>query len=113
MTTVRFSCYSALFALVASTILACSDLPGPDAFKAGVSREQLLETYGTPSREQTFIKKDEAIWGPIEDFWVRVPLNSSVEVWTYRVKGGSIELYFIDKSAEVQGTGFAPDGVDF
>ena len=40
-------------------------------------------------------------------------MGSSVEVWVYRVEGGSVELYFIDASERVQGTGFAPEGAVF
>lgn len=113
MTTARFSCNHTLLALVVSSVLACSNAPSPGDFRVGATREQVLNSFGAPSRQQAFTKKDEAIWGPIEDFWFRVPLNSTVEVWTYRVEGGSIELYFVDESERVLGMGFAPDGVDF
>jgi len=40
-------------------------------------------------------------------------MGSSVEIWAYRVQGGSVELYFVDESARVQGVGFAPLGAVF
>lgn len=101
--------------LVATVVpgLACSNTPRPSDFRVGATREEVLESFGAPSREQSFFKTGEAIWGPIEEFWSQVPLNSTVEVWAYRVEGGSVELYFVDESERVQGTGFAPDGAVF
>jgi hypothetical protein len=113
MTTIRNVRNCTLLALAFSTVLACSGSPGPGDFRVGASRKQILESFGAPSRQQIFLKTNKHIWGPIEDFWYRIPLNSRVEVWTYRVEGGSIELYFVDQSEQVLGTGFAPDGVDF
>lgn len=102
-----------LLALAVSVVLACSNTPGPGDFRIGATRAEVLESFGPPARQQTFLKTSEAIWGPIEDFWSRVPLNSTVEVWAYRVEGGTVELYFIDHSDQVQGTGFAPEGAVF
>jgi len=111
MTSTRHVCSHAVLSVIVLTLLACSDVPNPDEFRVGASRDQVLATFGAPSRQQTFIKKEEHIFGPIEDFWMRVPFNSAVEIWTYRAKGGSIELYFVDESEQVLGIGFAPDGV--
>ena len=44
---------------------------------------------------------------------MQVPLESTVEVWSYEVKGGAVELYFVDESERVRGKGFAPEGVDY
>jgi hypothetical protein len=93
--------------------LACSNTPQPSDFRVGATRDEVLESFGAPSRKQSFVKRDDAIWGPIEDFWPRVPPGSTVEVWAYRVQGGTLELYFIDESERVQGTGFAPEGAVF
>lgn len=99
--------------------LACSDRPdpprgpSPSDFHIGATREEIRGTFGEPSREQSFSKTGEAIWGPIEEFWSQVPLNSTVELWAYRVEGGTVELYFVDESLQVQGVGFAPEGVVF
>ena len=93
--------------------LACSNTPSPGDFRVGATRAEIVEVFGAPVRKQTIVKKGNAIWGPIEDFWSRVPLDSTVEVWAYRVEGGAIELYFVDESDQVQGTGFAPEGAVF
>ena len=109
----RFSRSRVLFAATLVLGLTCSKAPRPSDFRVGTTREELLESFGAPSREQSFFKTGEAIWGPIADFWSRVPLNSTVEVWAYRVQGGTVELYFVDDSERVQGTGFAPEGAVF
>ena len=111
MTVLRNARNRALLILAVSIFLACSNSSRPSDFRVGATRQAVLESFGAPIRQQTFSKQDDAIWGPIEDFWVRVPLNSSVEVWSYQVKGGTVELYFVDKSEWVQGKGFAPEGV--
>jgi hypothetical protein len=93
--------------------LACPGTPDAGDFRVGATREEILESFGAPSREQSLRKTGEAVWGPIEEFWSQVPLNSTVEIWAYPVEGGSVELYFIDASDRVQGTGFAPEGAVF
>ena len=107
--------YIYLFSLAVAVfaVLACSNTPSASDFRVGATREEVLESFGAPSRQQSLRKTSEAIWGPIEDFWSRVPLNSTVEMWAYRVEGGTVELYFIDQSEWVQGTGFAPEGAVF
>lgn len=102
-----------LFILALSFVPGCSNYPGPGDFNVGATRQEVLESFGAPSSRQTFTKQDGAIWGPIEDFWMQVPLKSTVEVWSYEVKGGVVELYFVDESERVQGKGFAPEGVDY
>jgi hypothetical protein len=111
MTVVRNARSRALLILAASVVLACSNSPQPSDFNVGATRQQVLESFGAPSLRQTYSKRDDAIWGPIEDFWARIPLNSTVEVWSYQVNGGTVELYFVDESERVQGKGFAPEGV--
>ncbi len=111
MTVLRNARNRALFILAVSFVLACSNSPRPGDFQVGATRQHVLESFGVPSLRQTYSKQDDAIWGPIEDFWARVPLNSSVEVSSYQVKGGTLELYFVDESERVQGKGFAPEGV--
>jgi hypothetical protein len=90
MTFLRNARNLALLILAVSVVLACSNGPRPGDFKVGATRQQVLESFGAPSLRQTYSKQDDAIWGPIEDFWARVPLNSSVEVWSYQVEGGTL-----------------------
>ncbi len=101
---------------IALLIAACSRQPGLPAaseFRIGATREQITDRFGMPQHTQIFHKTGSAIWGPIEDFWPEVAIGSTVEVWSYRVQGGSAELYFVDNSNQVQGTGFAPEGAVF
>jgi hypothetical protein len=91
----------------------CAGPPKAEEFRVGATRSEVLEAFGAPLQKQSFRKTHEAIWGPIEDFWPRVPDGSSVDVWTYRVEGGDLELYFVDGSERVQGLGFAPEGAVF
>ena len=87
-----------------------------------MERSIVLATFGSPDQEQIMFKQSAAIWGPIEEFWVKVPDRAKVEIWSYEsraqlVEGsaettrGSTELYFVDDSPTVRGVGFAPKGV--
>lgn len=84
-----------------------------------MSRAAVLSRFGPPDRERELWKTSKAIWGPIEDFWSRVPEGAQVTIWQYRsVQGGgsvepidgSTELYFVNDSDSVDGIGFAVEG---
>jgi hypothetical protein len=99
----------------------CERLPLHSDFRVGMAREEVRQRFGEPLRRSEMRKTGPAVWGPIEDFWSRVPMGARVEVWSYRsrhplVEGdapgpGTTELYFVDGAARVTGLGFAPDGV--
>lgn len=91
----------------------CSSPPKPDEFQIGSTRGEIMEAHGPPVREQTFTNTGQIIWGAIEEFWPSVPRGGSVLIWAYPVEGGTLELYFIDGSTRVQGTGLAPEGAVF
>ncbi len=91
-------------------VLGCASLPDAAQFPPGLSRTQLLERFGPPAHRKSFHKTGEGIWGPIESFWSRVPRGSTVEIWTYPVRGGTVELYFVDGSERAQGAEFSPEG---
>jgi hypothetical protein len=76
-----------------------------------MTRQQLIAEFGEPSQRQSLVKSTEFMFGPIETFWPSVPAGARVEIWSYVVAGGTMELYFADGAASVQGTGFAPEGV--
>lgn len=91
----------------------CSAPPPGDAFETGMSRDEVVARFGEP-RRQTAIRKTEApIWGAIESFWDTAPMGSLIEIWEYPAQGGTVELYFVDGSDTVRGTGFAPEGAVF
>lgn len=92
-------------------LTACTVQPDPAQIAEGDTREAIVQTYGEPAGRQQMTKQDEAVWGPIEDFWYDVPMGSRVEIWTYPAEDGDVELYFVDDSPTVDGVGFAPEGV--
>jgi class 3 adenylate cyclase len=101
---------AAVFAL---GLLACAAAPDASAFQVGMSRRQIVSRFGQPQERQVLVKSEAQIWGPIESFWSSVPEGGRVEIWSYAAKGGTVELYFVDESPEVRGTGFAPAGAVF
>jgi hypothetical protein len=102
---------SGRFVLISlALVLGCAPLPDAAQFQPGLSRAQLLDRFGPPAHRKSFHKTGEGIWGPIENFWPSVPRGRTVEIWTYPVHGGSVELYFVDGSERVQGAEFSPEG---
>lgn len=93
-------------------ILACTPAPpDQDAFSVGMSREHVVQQFGEPDDRQSFTKTTDAIFGPIETFWGGLETGAKVEIWSYEITGGSVELYFVNDSASVDGVGFAPEDV--
>lgn len=109
----RLSPPAVLLALLLLTPTACTTPPSTAEFEVGMSRPELIDRFGEPDRRQSLVKRDEAIWGAIEDFWPQVPSGSSVLIWGYAVEDGTMELYFVDDSPTVDGMGFAPEGAVF
>lgn len=105
----------ALAAGVAIVAVGCAsaDEPVPSAFRVGMSRAMLVAEFGEPESRRSLVKSQEHVWGPIEDFWSSLPDGARVEIWRYPAAGGTVELYFVDGSPRVQGTGFAPEGAVF
>lgn len=97
-----------------TVILAgCSSYPQPSDFEVGMSRDEVTTKFSEPDNQRSLVKTEEHVWGPIEDFWPSVPSGSRIEIWYYTVDGGTVELYFLDGSTEVKGTGFAPEDTNF
>ena len=100
--------------LLLSGFVACqvfsSHQPNREQFLAGMTKQQLLSGFGEPSQKHTTIKNTEHIWGPIESLWYKVPMGTKIETWSYKAKGGLVELYFLDDSPVVSDTGFAAEG---
>ena len=74
------------------------------------TRDELLERFGEPAERQVIVKADEGIFGPIEGLWGTLALGARVELWSYPVAGGAIEVYFVDGADTISGTAFAPEG---
>lgn len=113
--------------ILAAGLVACSsgrDLPDNAAFQVGMERSDVLARFGPPDRKRVLVRSVEPVWGPIEGFWASVEEDSEIEIWYYRSRArldsspdglgiGTTELYFVDGSVTVQGTGFDPDGVNY
>ena len=91
-------------------LLACKPEPRPSDFRIGMARQTIITSFGEPDQRQSLVKSGSGIFGPIETFWSSVPEGATIEIWSYQVSDGMVELYFVNGSAEVQGTGFAPTG---
>ena len=89
----------------------CAALPEPSSFRAGMTKQNLIAQFGEPIRRQTLVKNMEPIWGPIEEIWFQLAMGTEVELWAYRVKGGTVELYFLNGSDVTQAGAFSPEGV--
>ena len=87
-----------------------------------MSRPEVLEKFGQPQQIQSLKKTSEPIWGPIEEYWSQVPMDATVEIWSYDSlltdngngsasnQRGQTELYFLNDSNEVNGIGFHVEG---
>ena len=96
--------------------------PNHNEFAIGMSRPEILDTFGEPQQTQTLKKTSEPIWGPIEEYWSQVPMGATVEIWSYHSRmitegsgvaseqRGQTELYFVNDSNEVNGIGFHVEG---
>lgn len=110
-----------LSVILTTLLLSCDTGPiRPDhgLFAVGLSRADVLDQFGQPIRTQELVKSGSGIWGPIEDFWPRVPPGATVEIWAFQTtmtlhdngdayqQPGQTELYFINHSDKVDGIGF-------
>ena len=92
--------------------------PSHSDFNIGMNRADLRATFGEPSNSQSMTKTTSHIFGPIEDFWYKVPDGSKIEIWSYDSyafsysegreyrQAGQTELYFLNDSELVDGIGF-------
>jgi hypothetical protein len=88
----------------------------------GMTRSEVTTRFGEPDSTQTLTKTNEAVWGPIEDFWSKVPNGAKVEIWSFdsvmtvesslasSPEAGHTELYFVNDSNAVDGIGFYAEG---
>jgi hypothetical protein len=104
-----------LLTIVAVGCVKDPSLPLHTDFRTGMSQADIRSQFGEPVQVTTFRKKDEAIWGEIENYWATLPIGSTVVVWSYesenQMGAGRTELYFLDGSVEASGMGFSPKGV--
>lgn len=105
-----------LFAACIASCVPSTSLPLHSEFQVGSPRSEIRKMFGTPHSVNSIQKQNDVIWGAIESFWGRVPVESTVEIWSYRSQNppigeGHTELYFVDGSDTVDGLGFSPADV--
>ena len=94
------------------TLLAgCQSPPDTAEFSAGMRKDTLVTQFGEPLQRQELVKTKTHIWGAIEELWYQLPDGTLIEVWIYKVQGGTVELYFLNKEDVVYSTEFSPEGV--
>ena len=82
--------------IVAFVLLVACSRPSPAEFNVvGQSQHQITERFGKPARimsiEAEIIARS---MGPKPEFVRSLPPNEQITVWSYSVKGGSVQLYF-------------------
>ncbi|MBI4698105.1 MAG: hypothetical protein HY758_04155 [Nitrospirae bacterium] len=82
-----------------------------DKIKQGQSKQATIELLGEPVLKTTFIKRNKNIWGPEEEFWDKIPLETKLEVWKYEFSDGNLNLYFVNGEESLGYKAFAPKGV--
>ena len=71
--------------LFAATLASCgADVPRHEEFVVGMGRTDITAQFGEPDRTQKLTKSDDNIWGPIEEFWPKVPIGATVELWAFQ-----------------------------
>ena len=99
-----------ILSTLAPIMSACVSPPAAVDFEVGVSKSVVLADFGKPETIRHMVKERGAIFGPIETFWSGLSDGDRVEIWSYDVEGGSVELYFVNEANTVEGTGFAAEG---
>jgi hypothetical protein len=89
---------------------ACAHRPVAREFSTGMVKSRLLESYGEPQSVRILVKDRASVFGPIEPVWDALQRGDRVEIWSYPVVGGAVELYFVNGSDVTAGTGFEDTG---
>ncbi|MBI5674303.1 MAG: hypothetical protein HZC48_00545 [Nitrospirae bacterium] len=79
--------------------------------KEGQTKEKIIELLGKPLAKKIIIKSSRFIWGPEEEFWDKIPMETQLEVWEYQFSDGHLNLYFINAGDRLDYKAFAPKGV--
>ena len=96
--------------MLAVVLWGCrAEQPGP-AFQVGMSKRQIVEEYGDPEQSIRMIKRTEAAWGAIENYWSQMETGEEVTIWYYPSDSGTIELYFRNDDTTLADFGFRPEG---
>lgn len=82
-----------------------------EKIKEGQSKEAIIELIGEPSAQTITVKRNKFIWGPEEEFWDKIPMETRLEIWKYEFSDGNLNLYFINEGERLNYKAFAPKGV--
>lgn len=85
-----------------------------DAFRMvlpGVTKDYIKARLGEPYEKLSFPKTKDAVWGPEEEFWDKIPNNSVLDLWRYQDDTGHLNLYFKEGDERLAYKAFAPKGV--
>ena len=97
--------------LVVAVCVGCDGEVERARVEVGQSKDAIRGILGEPDETTTHTKQNEHIWGPEEAFWDEIAMGAELEVWTYRLDDGQLNLYFVDGSDELSFRAFAPTGV--
>ncbi|MDP3260437.1 MAG: hypothetical protein Q8M34_07620 [Thermodesulfovibrionales bacterium] len=94
-----FTCYAKAYSAVEGKIIK------------GQSKQAITELLGEPVEKKVIVKRNKYIWGPQEEFWDEIPMETQLEVWKYEFSDGYLNLYFINEGNHLNYKAFAPKGV--
>lgn len=77
----------------------------------GQSKQIITGLLGEPVEKKVIEKRNKYIWGPEEEFWDEIPIDTLLEVWKYEFSEGNLNLYFINEVNNLNYKAFAPKGV--
>jgi hypothetical protein len=77
----------------------------------GQSKQTMIDLLGEPLEKHIVVKRNKSIWGPEEEFWDNIPMETRLEVWKYEFSDGHLNLYFINEGELLDYKAFAPKGV--
>jgi len=100
--------------LVVSYPLACyakNYAEVKEKIKKGQSKQTIIELLREPLEKKVIVKRNKFIWGPEEEFWDDIPMETRLEVWKYEFSDGHLNLYFINEGERLDYKAFAPKGV--
>lgn len=75
------------------------------------SKQTITALLGRPHEKSMHVKRNKFIWGPQEEFWDEIPMETRLEVWKYEFSDGILNLYFIDAGERLDYKAFTPKGV--
>ncbi|MBI5674755.1 MAG: hypothetical protein HZC48_02850 [Nitrospirae bacterium] len=78
---------------------------------AGQPKQEIKDLLGEPVDKKIIVKRNKYLWGPEEEFWDEIPMETILEVWGYEFSDGHLNLYFINKGDSLNYKAFAPKGV--